>query len=81
MSLNSTSANRDVFSSPRMKRVDRIGLPDDAQRAHRVQRAQSTPIDGLDYRERHASCSSRYSARTVSTEHSLWKDPDLEGKL
>jgi hypothetical protein len=67
-----------------MKRVDSIGLPDDAQRAHkarRVQRTQSAPIEGLDHRERHDSPSSRHSARTASTEHSLWKDPDLEGKI
>jgi hypothetical protein len=81
MSRDFTIANRDVLSSPRMERVDSKGLPDDAQRTDRAQRAQSTPIDGLDYGERYASHSSRYSARTASTEHSLWKDPDLEGRL
>jgi len=81
---NYTIANRDVFSSSRMKRVCQNETPDDAERAHReqgVQRAQSAPIEGLYYRERQTSEFSQTFAWTASTEYSLWKDPDLEGKL
>jgi hypothetical protein len=69
----------------RVYRVPRNGHPDDisesAQRAQKMQRAQSAPIDGLDCSYRQSSHFSQNSARTASTEYSLWKDPDLEWKL
>jgi len=102
MSSNSTLANRDVFSSPRTKRVYhnlRSRHPDDvaesatrAQRARlqrhmqRSERTMTAPIGGFEYsladvRPRQVSQFSQKSARTASTEHSLWEDPDLEEKL
>lgn len=96
----STLANRDVFSSPRMKRSyrkPRNRRPEDdvAESAKRARlrrhmqgsdRAMTAPFGGFEYslsdvRPRQASQISKNSARTASTEHSLWEDPDLEGQL
>jgi hypothetical protein len=52
----------------------------------RSERTMTAPIGGFEYslsdvRPRQVSQFSQNSARTASTEHSLWEDPDLEGQL